>query len=163
MTHRQQSYYFDADILLFYFDKRASHRTHDKKLASKNLISQVISSTSINNEITIKIPQVALGEIMLAYCQNKCQPDEIRGLIVNNLNADFPNADFEALSCASALRNRDGNIKPNDALIVAQALIDKSATWLFTTDKELIGNLAIIEKMDEIDHYIGINSSFNSV
>ncbi len=161
MAQQVQSYYFDADILLFYFD--STPKKHDKRTASRNLISKVISTNSINNNINVKIPQVALGELMLAFCAEKCQPDEMMQLIIDNLNADFPNADFNAFTCANELREREGNIKPNDALIVAQALLDRTATWLFTTDRLLIGNLAIMDKMDEMDHQISISSTLNTV
>jgi len=163
MAQRIQSYYFDADILLFYFDSRAERRIHDKRMASRNLISKIISTNSVNQDIAVKIPQVALGEIMMAFCEGKCQPVDMMNLIIDKLEADFPNANFDAFQYANELREREGNIRPNDALIVSQVLVDTSATWLFTTDKLLIGNLAILEKMDELNHYFSIGSNFNSV
>lgn len=161
MPQQIQSYYFDADILLFYFDSRPKKR--DKRQSSRNLISKVMSTNSINHDINVKIPQAALGELMLAFCEGKCQPDLMMELINDNLNADFPNADFDTFLCARELREKEHNIKPNDALIVAQAMLDPTATWLFTTDRLLIGNLAIMDIMEEREHHFSISSNLNSV
>jgi predicted nucleic acid-binding protein len=153
-----QSYYIDTDILIYYFGE---HDRKDKRTIARKLIKQIINNIN-NTEITVKIPQVVLGELMLSFYERKCELVQMIDLLREDLRVDIPNASFEVLECAQELRRRDAYITPNDALIVSQALLDNSTTWLFTTDQELIGNMAINEKMDSLDHRFSIASRFNS-
>lgn len=149
-----QSIYIDTELLMFHFDK------HDKGRIARATIAQIKNMIK-NAEIKVKIPQVVLGELMLNSCKGKCDSTKIIKLL-KELNADYPNADSEILECAKELIEEEkGYMKPNDALIVAHALKDNSTTWLLTTDKELIGNLTINRKMNELKHRFTVSETFH--
>jgi predicted nucleic acid-binding protein len=154
----QQNVYIDTDILMFYYDKK-----EDKRRAARSSIMQVERSLDENHEIKVKISQVVLGELMMHYCNGKCESEEIKNLFVklNIGNSDLPSVSLEALACAKEILDVQRRINPNDALIVAQVLNDSLATWFLTTDTKLIGNKFIEEKMDALGHRFTINSSFH--
>lgn len=149
-----QNYYLDTDILLYYFDETA-----DFQEIAKATINQIKSNQRHNSEINIKISQIVLGELVLAFYDKKCKADDMIELL-STLKIDMPNTDSEILNCALDLLREDQLLQPNDALIVAHLLKDASAKWLFTTDQILIGNLVIDRKMKEYGVKFHIASSF---
>jgi hypothetical protein len=151
---RPQSIYIDTELLMFHFDR------HDKGKSARATIAQI--KTMIKNaEIKVKVPQVVLGELMLNSCDGKCDSTKIIKLL-KDLNADYPNADSEIMKCANELlSDENGYMQPNDAVIVAHALKDTSTTWFLTTDTNLIGNLSIDRKMDELGHRFSISETFH--
>lgn len=82
--------------------------------------------------------------------------------LLKSLEADYPNANNLILRYAKELMD-DQSIKPNDAVLVAHALLDLPTQWLLTTDQTLITNLTIKEKMDELHHRFTIGPSFHLV
>jgi len=152
-----QNIYIDTDILIFYFDK-----TDDKGRVARSSITQVIRSLE-NPEIKVRISQVVLGELMMNFCNGKCESDKIKELFVK-LNvgySDMPSTSLKDLTCAKEIMDAQHRMKPNDALIVAQVLEDPSAKWLLTTDGKLIGNKFIEEKMEALNHRFTIAPSFH--
>lgn len=149
-----QNYYLDTDILLYYFDETA-----DLQEIAKTTINQIKSNQRHNSEINVKISQIVLGELLLAFYDKKCKADDVIELLLT-LKIDMPNTDSEILNCALDLLREDQLLQPNDALIVAHLLKDTSAKWLFTTDQILIGNLVIDRKMKEYGVKFHIASSF---
>lgn len=153
-----QNVYIDTDILIFYFDKK-----RDKGRIARTSITQLERSLNENPQIKVKIPQVVLGELMMNYCNGKCDLNEIKKLLVR-LNvgySDMPSAKPDEWHCAEEIVGAQWQIKPNDALLVAQVLKDPSATWLLTTDGKLIGNKFIDKKMLTLNHRFSIAPSFH--
>ena len=151
-----QNVYIDTDMLIFYFDK-----TSDKGRIARDTINKIKNGLD-NSEIHVKTPQVVLGELLLSSCEGKCELVKIIKLL-KDLEAEFPSADSEILACAQELMNGDQYIQPNDAMLIAHALKDESTEWLFTTDRNLITNLEISRKMDEMKNKFSIASSFHSI
>ena len=152
-----QSIYIDADMLIFYFDRRSSDRGRTSRETFKK-----ITDNLGNTEIRVRIPQVVLGEILVFSCK-RCKttysPSEMIELL-KELRADYPSANHSILGYAIELMS-DQSIKPNDAVLVAHSLLDKSTQWLLTTDQTLITNLAIVRKMDELEHRFTIGPNFH--
>jgi predicted nucleic acid-binding protein len=153
-----QNVYIDTDILMFYHDKK-----DDKRMAARSTVTQVERSLDENHEIKVKISQVVLGELMMHFCNGRCESDEMNKLFkkLNVGHSDMPSASLEALVCAKEILDVQRRINPNDALIVSQVLTDSLATWLLTTDTKLIGNKLIEEKMEALNHRFTIASSFH--
>lgn len=153
---RSQCVYIDADMLIFKFDKRSN----DKGRTSRETLKKIIDNLG-NAEIRVRIPQVVLGELLVFFCkrrQTTCSPLEMIELL-KELRADYPSANQGILGCAIDLMG-DQSIKPNDAVLVAHALLDEPTQWLLTTDQTLITNLAIERKMNELRHRFTIGPSF---
>jgi hypothetical protein len=153
-----QNVYVDTDILMFYFDRK-----DDKGRIARSSLAQVVKSIEENSEIKVKISQVVLGELMLHFCNGKCEPYKMKELLatLNVGYSDMPSAGLEALTCANEILDAQRQIKPNDALIVAQVINDPLATWLLTTDGKFIGNRFIEEKMESLGHRFTIAPSFH--
>lgn len=154
-----QRIYIDADILIYTFDDRSN----DKGRTSREIIKKIINNLG-NVEIRVRVPQVVLGELLVFFCkrkQTKCTPLQMVDLL-KSLEADYPNANNIILRYAKELMD-DQSIKPNDAVLVAHALLDLPTQWLLTTDQTLITNLTIKEKMDELNHRFTIGPSFHLV
>lgn len=150
--------YVDADMLLFYFDRRS-----DKGRVARETIKKIISHLG-GSEIHVRIPQVVLGELLIFFCKQKkdeCEPSKMIELL-KKLEADYPNANLDILRHAQELMI-DRSIKPNDAVLVAHALLDRSTQWLLTTDQTLITNLEIERKMSSMGHRFTIDSRFHLV
>jgi len=149
-----QNIYLDTEILMSYFDD------HDKGRTARETIAQVKKMIR-SKEIKAIVPQTVLGELMLNSCRDKCNVIKIKELL-HELEADFPNANSAEMQCARDLIADDnGYIQPNDALIVAHALMDDNASWLLTNDTKLVGNLAILKKMGETGNQFNIAEKFN--
>lgn len=154
-----QHIYIDTDIFRFYFD-----RDDDRGRVARASIAQVERSLENNSEIQVKIPQVVLGELMLAVCEGKCDQEDIKKLLVR-LNVevwrDMPTVNSEILLHAKDILDKNPLLGPNDALLAAHALTDGSTTWLLTTDEKLIVNRDIKKKMDAIGHKFTISPSYH--
>jgi predicted nucleic acid-binding protein len=154
-----QSVYIDSNMLIFYYDKKG-----DMGRVSRQTIKKVIDNLD-NSEIHVRIPQVILGEVLLYFCIRRkpsCEPSEITGLL-KKLEADYPSSSLSIMRCAQELLTIDHSIKPNDALLVSHALLDRSTRWLLTADQILITNLEIKKKMDSMGHRFTIASTFHLV
>src|SRR5512136_392652 len=96
-----QHVYIDTDILRFYFDKK-----DDKRRTSRSTITNLENALDNNHEIRVKIPQVVLGELMLAICDGKCDAENIMGLLTKlnvDIHNDLPCPDSDVFSCAREL------------------------------------------------------------
>jgi len=151
-----QSIYIDTNILIFYFDTKHKEVRNNVRICI-NRVKRALE----NPQIKIKVPQVVLGELVLAHCSNKCELDRILQLL-NDLNADKPAANEQVLEIAIDLLKLDSLLKPNDALIVAHALYDSEAKWLLTTDTNLIANPNIKREMQKLEHEFTISDSFRT-
>jgi predicted nucleic acid-binding protein len=151
-----QSVYIDASMLLFYFD-----RHHDNGRIARETIKKVLENID-NSEIHVRIPQVVLGELFIFYCRPRNEDYDLLKMVglIKKLQADFPSANFSTLKLAHELR-KDLSIKPNDAVLVAHALLDASTQWLLTTDQVLISNLTIEKQMNNKRNRFAIDSKFH--
>lgn len=153
-----QHVYIDTDILRFNSD-----RNNDLGRVARASIAQVEKSL-INPQIKVKIPQVVLGELMIAACQGDCDIEDIKKLLLR-LNVevwrDMPTVNSDVLFHAKDILDKNPLLGPNDALLAAHALTDVSTAWLLTTDEPLIVNRVIKEKMDSMGHRFHISSTFH--
>lgn len=154
-----QSIYIDTDMLIYYFD----NRSNDKGRISRETIKKILSNLG-NAEIRVRISQVVLGELLVFFCirkQDKCSSGDMINLL-KELKADYPSGNLATMDCAQELM-RGQSIKPNDAMIAAHALLDRSTQWLLTTDQTLITNLEIERQMTELRHRFTIGPNFHLV
>jgi predicted nucleic acid-binding protein len=153
-----QNIYVDADMLIFYFDRRS-----DKGRIARETLNKVLDQRS-NPEIHVKIPQVSMGEVLLFICKPRrnddCDPLKMIGFL-KKFGNDHPTVNAEILTLSQELITTDRSIKPNDAILVAHALLDQSTKWLLTTDQTLITNFTIKNKMDALGNRFTIDSSFH--
>jgi hypothetical protein len=77
------------------------------------------------------------------------------------LQAKTPVPDIKSYKIALELMQDDVQLKPTDALIVAQALADHTSEWLITTDSLLLDNRAIFKKKEEIGSNLKISDRFS--
>ena len=138
-----QTYYFDADVIISYFDED----DREKHIVSKQTIRKTKSIIRKNPEIKVKIPSIAMAEIFLWLLRNselvRLSHDFLR--LMEELKADFPSPRKEHYEEAMSLLEKDDYLKPHDSLIVAHALLDNNTTHLLTFDTDLIDN-DVIEK-----------------
>jgi predicted nucleic acid-binding protein len=149
-----QTVYIDADMFIFYFDKR-----NDKGRIARETLKKV--ERHLGTEIHVKVPLSVLGELLLFICKPKksdYEPIKMIELLMKYGN-DHPVATLDILNLARELMT-DHTIKPTDALLVAHALLDTTTEWLLTTDTRLITNLTIKSKMDEMENSFAISSEF---
>ena len=117
-----------------------------------------------NPEITVKVPLISLGEcvIRLLYPSSESNLlDRFQTLIEQTLQAETPAPDVKSYKIALELMQDDVQLKPTDALIVAQALADHTPEWLITTDALLLDNRAIFKKKEEIGSNLKISDRFS--
>jgi predicted nucleic acid-binding protein len=154
-----QSFYIDASMLLFYFD-----RSSDNGRIARETIKKILANLD-NLDIHVRIPQVVLGELFIFYCNpnnHDCDPSRMITL-TKKLQADYPSANAYTLRLAQELMANDHSIKPNDSVLVAHALLDKATQWLFTTDQALISNLEIERQMCALGNRFTTDSKFHLV
>jgi hypothetical protein len=159
-----QSIYIDADMLIFYFDKHSNKqgdKDDDMGRIARDTLKKVMAALH-NSEIHAKIPQVVLGELFLFFCkENQDAYDPLKFIeLIKKMGNEHPCANTKTLKLCQELLN-DHSIKPNDAVLVAHALLDKSTKWLLTTDQTLITNLTIKNKMDALKNKFTIDSRFH--
>jgi predicted nucleic acid-binding protein len=150
-----QSVYVDTDMLIYYFDKRS-----DKGRMARDTIKKVLDHLD-NPEIHVRIPQVVLGELLIHFCTRRkaiCEPAQMIELL-RKLEADYPTSNPTLIRHAQELMRQ--HIKPNDSMLVAHALLDRTTQWLLTTDQLLTTNLDIKKKMDILGHSFTIDSRFH--
>ncbi len=153
----KQSIYFDTSMLIGYFKKG------DEQKHAKDVMQQAVNMIK-NPEITVKIPLISLGEcvIRLLYPSSELSIlDSFQTLIERTLQAKTPVPDIKSYKIALELMQDDVQLKPTDALIVAQALADHTSEWLITTDSLLLDNRAIFKKKEEIGSNLKISDRFS--
>ena len=153
----KQSIYFDTNIIVGYFKKG------DEQKHAKDVMQQAVNMIK-NPEITVKIPLISLGEcvIRLLYPSSELSIlDSFQTLIERTLQAKTPVPDIKSYKIALELMQDDVQLKPTDALIVAQALADHTSEWLITTDSLLLDNRAIFKKKEEIGSNLKISDRFS--
>jgi len=152
----KQSIYFDTNVIVGYF-KKGDEREHSKDVIEK-------AATMIKNpDIMVKIPIISLGECMnwLFNSNNGGIVENLQMLIEVKLNANTPPPDEESYKIAFELMMADNHMKPTDALIVAQALADRTSEWLITTDSKLLDNKIIVDRIyDDAKSNLKISDRF---
>jgi len=150
-----QSIYLDSVILIGYFERKDIGRY------SKEIIRRIEQMLK-NREIVVKIPLIVLGEF-LAKMIEKNMDFQSRDLnkIFRRLNPEFEGATSESYELASELMQKDMYLKPDDALIVAQAILDETAEWLITTDTDLIANRILLEVIKKRKSKLKISEKFH--
>lgn len=120
-----------------------------------------------NPEIKIKIPLIVLGEFMSELTQKEIKDEKSQEIIFRlkqqillPFGREIPAPSRETYNVALELMNRDHHLKPTDALIVAQALVDEESEWLITTDGSLLDNRAILEIIEEKGSKLKISDRF---
>lgn len=144
-----QSIYLDAVILIGYFERS------DLGKHSREIISQVRRMAG-NPEIVIKIPLIVLGEFFMRMLDR----DEDFTKVFYGFRPEFEGPSFESFKLASNLMRQDKYLKPSDALLVAQAIVDETSEWLITTDQDLINNRVILNIIRERGSRLKISDSF---
>ena len=104
-----------------------------------------------------------MGEILLFICKpnnDDCDPPKMIEFL-KRFGTDHPTVNAEVLALSQELITTDHSIKPNDAILVAHALLDQSTEWLLTTDQTLITNRTIKNKMDSLANTFTIDYRFH--
>jgi len=152
----KQSIYFDTNVIIGYF-KKGDEREHSKGVIEK-------AATMIKNpDIMVKIPIISLGECaiwLLDHDINGGLITDLRTLVKAKLKANTPPPDKRSYKIAFELMEDDGRMEPTDALIVAQALADRTSEWLITTDSILLDNKTVFDKIDAIGSKLKISDRF---
>ena len=144
-------------MLIGYF-KKGDEQKHAKKV-----MQQAVNMIK-NPEITVKIPLISLGECvirLLCPISELNILDRFQTLIEQTLRAETPAPNIKSYKIALELMQDDAQLKPTDALIVAQALADHTSEWLITTDSLLQDNQAIFKKKEEIGSNLKISDRFS--
>ena len=157
----EQSIYFDADILINYFADQ-NIRKHAKKAKeisrhAKKVIHQARKMCK-NPEIIIKVPLIVLGELTMETIEQ--DGITLSSLFGRVIDAEFTSGSRDSYKIASELMGKDDRLTPADALLVAQALTNKTSEWLITTDGNLINNLAISKIKDKLGSGLKISDRF---
>lgn len=143
-----QSYYFDANFIIAYFDKN----DEEKHKVSKETIRRTKNIVRKNPEINVKIPSIAIAEVASWLLKRSILPEQSHDLarLARELEADFPSPKKEHYKEAISLLERDRYLEPHDSLIVAHALLDSNTTHLLTFDTKLIDNREIENRKIEL-------------
>lgn len=152
----KQSIYFDTNVIVGYF-KKGGEREHTKNVIYK-------AATMIKNpDIMVKIPIISLGECaiwLLDHDINGGLITDLQTLVKAKLKANTPPPDKRSYKIAFELMGDDGRMEPTDALIVAQALADRTSEWLITTDSILLDNKTVFDKIDAMGSKLKISDRF---
>ena len=143
-----QTYYFDADVIIAYFDED----DRGKNRVSKNTVGRAKNNVRMNPCIKVKIPSIAMAEIFLWLIEKSRLEDlPYKFLkVMTELKADFPSPNKEHYSEAIYLLKKDKYLKPHDSLIVAHTLKDSNTIHLLTFDSDLIDNDVIERRKTEL-------------
>ena len=144
-----QSIYLDTVILIGFFEKS------DIGKHSRNVIKQVERMLK-NPKIIVKIPLIVLGEFLVEMLNR----EEDLSKLFRRINPKFEGTSRESYELALKLMQQDKYLEANDALMVAQAILDKKSEWLITTDTILIGNQVILKEIDSRKSKLKISESF---
>lgn len=149
--------YLDASIIDGYL-----WGTPDRRAIAKEIFDKIRSIKNRGGHIIVKMPQLALGEVMykLFSLEEKeleeyrrqhyltgYNDEKTRGVIIDELvelltefEMDTPPLPIEVLKIARIIQEHDQgyDIKGNDLFILAHALADDSADILLTTDRKLL-------------------------
>ena len=151
-----QAYYFDADVIIAYFDEDDK----EKNRVSKNTVGRAKNNVRMNPSIKVKIPSIAMAEIFLWLLEKSKLGDLSYKVlkVMTELKADFPSPKKEHYLEAVYLLEKDSYLQPHDSLIVAHALLDGTTTHLLTFDRNLTTNREITNRMIELGNRFKIGS-----
>jgi len=149
----RQSIHYDACMIL---GKLRSNNDHDERTICNDAIRKG-EKRKKEHDFELKISLVAIGEVLI-----KCNKDDLYEVYDEISKMDTPVPDVEVMKTAIELKQKDPILKPADALIVAQAICDDSATWLMTIDKHILFNNAIDEIIQHRERRLTISNSFGN-
>jgi len=129
----EQSYYLDASSIIAYFkEEEEIHRDF------LNEINRLIMRKKQNPQIKIKIPSIALAEILNKFLADSDLINKINELkkLFEKLEADFPSPKKDDFERVLLLMQEDEYLRneTHDALFIAQMLNDTTTKWVYTTD-----------------------------
>jgi len=153
-----QSIYIDTSILIGYFE----HKKSDIRKISRDAVNRVINMEKENREIMVKIPSIVLAEFMLWCVRNNCLYEFSAGFedLMKKLNAEFPSPNKDHYDEVSLLMKKDNFLEPHDALVITHALLDRSTTWVLTTERALHNNKVIQEEKERLNNKFKISDRF---
>jgi len=145
-----QSIYLDTVILIGFFE-RSDIGAHSRKIIRQT--ERMLK----NREIVVKIPLIVLGEFLAEMLKRN---KDFSG-IFRKLHPIFEGATRESYELALELMQKDKYLEADDALIVAQAILDKKSEWLITTDSNLINNRVLLNAIEERGSRLKISDKFH--
>ena len=106
-----------------------------------------------NRSYRVLVPQLVLGEISAKILEKTgadMLPDRLQkyASLFSDYGIDhscLPGVGRHVPQCMSELQEIDGQIDPNDALIVSQVLADPDSKFFFTNDAKMLDNQRIRE------------------
>jgi len=151
--------YLDAVILIGYFERI------DVGRHAREIISQTRKMIR-NPEIVVKIPLIILGELAQKIFGKPEQNENFEKMdflkLFCKLNPIFEGPSYESYNLAARLISEDDRLEPADALLVAQAVVDKTSEWLITTDSVLINNKVILDAINKRNSNLKISDDFRT-
>lgn len=153
MNEDVQYVFLDTSVLEPYFFSNEYKGGKDQKSSSHKIIEKISNSIKKNPGISVKIPQVVIGELITNYIMDDEKEkfpknddgralQKLKELLRQKLKADPVRNSFDSIQIAQDLlkgeKNWNTSHMGNDALIAGAALSDKSSSHLITWDEDIL-------------------------
>lgn len=138
----------------------------DQESWAHSIIGRIDGQSNSHN-ISAKIPQVCLGEVVNRYYHHYGEGDVPSSYhpprdtfldslfgILDRVNGELVSTDTRAQKFATTLERRNSRISNQDALVAGTAIDDPHSTRLITTDEYLIGSPEIGELCNDQTHRV---------